>query len=106
MHCAAIPSILDESPEAIAARAERIVWLVTSRREGLLSWPQSWNHGQVRKLTRMKLAKAIQKQAATAERVAFTTDDAVLAEQMRNLAQAFRTQAETIKKNKKKKKKK
>ena len=54
----------------------------------------------------MKLAKAIEKQAATAERVAFATNDAVRAEQMRNLAQAFRTQAETITKNKKKKKKK
>ena len=54
----------------------------------------------------MKLVKAIQKQAATAERAAFATNDAVLAEQMRNLAQAFRTQAETIKKNKKQKKKK
>ena len=54
----------------------------------------------------MKLVKAIQKQAATAGRAAFATNDAVLAEQMRNLAQAFRTQAETIKKNKKQKKKK
>ena len=54
----------------------------------------------------MKMAKAIRQQAATAERVAFTTNDAVLADQMRNLAQAFRAQADTIKKNKKKKKKK
>jgi len=38
--------------------------------------------------------------------MAFTTNDAVLADQMRNLAQAFRAQADTMKKNKKKKKKK
>ena len=54
----------------------------------------------------MKMAKAIRQQALTAERVAFTTNDAVLAGQMRNLAQAFRAQADTMKKNKKKKKKK
>ena len=54
----------------------------------------------------MKMAKAIQQQALTAERVAFTTNDAVLAGEMRNLALAFRAQADTLKKNKKKKKKK
>jgi hypothetical protein len=54
----------------------------------------------------MKMAKAIRQQAETAERVAFATNDAVLASQMRNLAQAFRAQADTLKKNKKKKKKK
>ena len=54
----------------------------------------------------MKIAKAIRQQALTAERVAFTTNDAVLADQMRNLAQAFRAQVDTMKKNKKKKKKK
>jgi hypothetical protein len=54
----------------------------------------------------MKIAKAIRQQALTAERVASTTNDAVLADQMRNLAQAFRAQADTMKKNKKKKKKK
>ena len=59
----------------------------------------------------MKIAKAIRQQAATAERVAFTTNDAVLASEMRNLAQAFRAQADTMKnknknENKKKKKKK
>ena len=54
----------------------------------------------------MKIAKAIRQQALTAERVAFATNDAVLADQMRNLAQAFRAQADTMKKNKKKKKKK
>jgi hypothetical protein len=51
-------------------------------------------------------AKAIRQQALTAERVAFTINDAVLADQMRNLAQAFRVQADTMKKNKKKNKKK
>ena len=54
----------------------------------------------------MKMAKAIRQQALTAERVAFSTSDAVLADQMRNLAQAFRAQADTMKKQKKKKKKK
>lgn len=53
----------------------------------------------------MKTAKAIQQQAATAERVAAKTADAVVAGQMRALAQAFRIQAEIIKKNGKKKKK-
>jgi hypothetical protein len=54
----------------------------------------------------MKMAKAIRKQAATAERVALTTGDAEVASQMRNLAQAFRAQADAMKKNKDKKKKK
>lgn len=53
----------------------------------------------------MKMAKAIRQQAATAERLAVTTADAVVAGQMRALAQAFRIQAEIIKKNRKKKKK-
>jgi hypothetical protein len=54
----------------------------------------------------MKIAKAIRQQAQTAERAAFATNDAVLADQMRNLAQAFRAQADAMKKTKKKKKKK
>jgi hypothetical protein len=53
----------------------------------------------------MKMAKAIRRQAATAERVAATTADAFVANQMRSLAQAFRTQANVLKKKKKKKKK-
>jgi hypothetical protein len=53
----------------------------------------------------MKIAKAIREQAVTAERVAARTADAVVAEQMKSLAQAFRTQAKIIKKNKKKKRK-
>ena len=53
----------------------------------------------------MKMAKAIRQQAATAERVAASTADTYVADQMKSLAQAFRTQAEIIKKNKKKKKK-
>jgi hypothetical protein len=53
----------------------------------------------------MKMAKAIRRQAATAERVAASTADTYVADQMKSLAQAFRTQAEIIKKNKKKKKK-
>lgn len=53
----------------------------------------------------MKMTKAIRKQAATAERVAASTADAYVANQMRSLSQAFRTQAEIIKKKNKKKKK-
>ena len=53
----------------------------------------------------MKMAKAIRRQAATAERIAANTVDTYAADQMKSLAQAFRTQAEIIKKNKKKKKK-
>jgi hypothetical protein len=53
----------------------------------------------------MKMAKAIRQQAATAERIAASAADAYAAEQMKSLAQAFRAQAEIIKKKKKKKKK-
>ena len=53
----------------------------------------------------MKMVKAIRKQAATAERVAASTADTFVANQMRSLAQAFRSQAEIIKKKNKKKKK-
>ena len=63
------------------------------------------NQVKAGKLTVMKMAKAIRKQAATAERVAMNTADTYVADQMRALAQAFRVQAEIIKKNKKKKKK-
>ena len=52
----------------------------------------------------MKMAKAIRRQADTAERVAATTGDARVADQMRSLAQAFRSQAEILKKKQKKKK--
>jgi hypothetical protein len=52
----------------------------------------------------MKMAKAIRRQAATAERVAASTADSYVADQMKSLAQAFRTQAEIIKKKQKKKK--
>jgi hypothetical protein len=48
----------------------------------------------------MKMAKAIRQQAATAERVAVNTADTYAANQMRSLAEAFRTQAEIIKKKK------
>ncbi|MGY3527367.1 hypothetical protein [Bradyrhizobium sp. USDA 4452] len=54
----------------------------------------------------MKMAKAIRKQAQTAERVASATADAFVANQMRSLAHAFRSQAEILKKKEKKKKKK
>jgi G3E family GTPase len=50
------------------------------------------------------MAKAIRQQAATAERVAVNTADTYAANQMRSLAEAFRTQAEIIRKKKKKKK--
>ena len=53
----------------------------------------------------MKMAKAIRRQAVTAERVAANVRDVYVADQMKSLAQAFRTQAEIIKKNKKKKRK-
>ena len=53
----------------------------------------------------MKITKAIRQQAATAERIAASTADALVADQMKSLAQAFRTQAEIIKKKKKKEKK-
>lgn len=53
----------------------------------------------------MKMVKAIRRQADTAERVATATADAYVADQMRSLAQAFRIQADTLKKKKKKKKK-
>ena len=53
----------------------------------------------------MKMVKAIRKQAATAERVAASTADTFVANQMRSLAQAFRSQADIIKKKNKKKKK-
>jgi hypothetical protein len=52
----------------------------------------------------MKIAKAIRKQAATAERVAASTADAYVADQMRSLANAFKAQAEAMKRKKKKKK--
>ena len=54
----------------------------------------------------MKMAKAIRKQAATAERVASRSADTCVANQMKSLAQAFRTQAKIIKKKNKEKKRK
>lgn len=54
----------------------------------------------------MKMAKAIRRQAVTAEQVAATTANAIIATQMKSLAQAFRAQAEIIRKEKKDKKKK
>jgi len=63
------------------------------------------NYGKPGKLTVMKMVKAIRQQAATAERAAVNTADTYVADQMRALAQAFKIQAEIIKKNKKKKRK-
>jgi hypothetical protein len=51
-----------------------------------------------------KQTKALQKQARTAERVAVQAADAFVANQMKTLAQAFRAQADVMKKKRKKKK--
>ncbi|WP_156164874.1 hypothetical protein [Bradyrhizobium sp. LTSP885] len=53
----------------------------------------------------MKMAKAIRRQALTAERVAATTADTIVAGEMRSLAEAFRSQADILKRKKKTKKK-
>ncbi|WP_156180111.1 hypothetical protein [Bradyrhizobium sp. LTSPM299] len=53
----------------------------------------------------MKMSKAIRRQALTAERVAATTGDAGVANEMRSLAEAFRSQADILKRKKKTKKK-
>jgi hypothetical protein len=50
-----------------------------------------------------KQTKALQKQARTAERVAVQAADAFVANQMKTLAQAFRAQADVMKKKRKKK---
>jgi|GraSoiStandDraft_30_1057271.scaffolds.fasta_scaffold213496_2 hypothetical protein len=52
----------------------------------------------------MGMTKAIRKQAVTAEKVAAQTADTFVADQMKSLAEAFRAQAEVLKKKKKKKK--
>jgi hypothetical protein len=51
-----------------------------------------------------KTTRALKKQAATAQSVARRTPDAFLAGQMTTLAMAFRTQADVLKKKRKKKK--
>ena len=51
-----------------------------------------------------KQTKAFKKQARTAERVAVQAADAFVANQMKTLAQAFRAQADVMKKKRKKKK--
>ena len=53
----------------------------------------------------MGMRKAIRKQAIVAERVATQTANAIVADQMRSLAEAFRAQAGILKKKKKKKNK-
>lgn len=53
----------------------------------------------------MGMTKAIRKQAVTAERVATQAADSFVAGQMRSLADAFRAQADVLKRKKKKKKK-
>ncbi len=50
-----------------------------------------------------KTAKALKKQAATAQSVARQTSDAFLSGQMTTLAMAFRAQADVLKKKRKKK---
>ena len=54
----------------------------------------------------MGMSKAIRKQAVTAERAAAQTADDFVANQMKSLAQAFRAQADLLKRKKKTKKKK
>jgi hypothetical protein len=51
-----------------------------------------------------KSTKAFQKQARTAERAAYQSGDAVVSGQMRTLAEAFRAQADVLKKKRKQKK--
>lgn len=51
-----------------------------------------------------KGTKAFQKQARAAERVAVQAADALVADRMKTLAQAFRAQADVMKKKRKKKK--
>ena len=51
-----------------------------------------------------KTTKALKKQAAKAQLVAQRSADALVAEQMSSLAQAFRAQAEVLKRKRKKKK--
>jgi uncharacterized protein YybS (DUF2232 family) len=51
-----------------------------------------------------KATKAFRKQARTAERAAFHSGDAFVSDQMKTLAEAFRAQAEVLKKKRKKKK--
>jgi len=53
----------------------------------------------------MKMLKQFRRYAAKAEKVASRTADSFVAEQTRNLALAFRDQADVMRKNKKKKKK-
>ncbi|MCK1719913.1 MULTISPECIES: hypothetical protein [unclassified Bradyrhizobium] len=53
----------------------------------------------------MGAVKDIREQAAAAEKVAARTADVFVADQMKTLAEAFRAQAATLKKEKKKKKK-
>jgi hypothetical protein len=52
----------------------------------------------------MGTLKAIRKQAMTAERVATQTADVGVSNQLKALAEAFRAQADVLKKKKKKKK--
>jgi hypothetical protein len=50
-----------------------------------------------------KATRVFRKQARVAERAAFQSADTVVADQMRNLAEAFRAQADIMKKKRKKK---
>ena len=51
-----------------------------------------------------KSTKAFRKQARAADRVAYQSADTFVSGQMRTLAEAFRAQAEVLKKKRKKKK--
>jgi hypothetical protein len=52
----------------------------------------------------MKIAKKLRKQALTAQRAATQTADEFVSGQMKALAEAFRAQADIVKRKKKKKK--
>src|ERR1700712_4910909 len=67
-----------------------------SQRSGTPPWPRNY--------LGMGMTKAIRKQAVTAERVATQTANTFVSDQMKNLAEAFRAQADVLKKKKKKKK--
>ena len=65
----------------------------------------NWNGPNASPLMGMsKTTKALKKQAAKAQLVAQRSADTFVAEQMSTLAQAFRAQAEVLKRKRKKKK--
>lgn len=76
-----------------------------SSKRALRGLARAWNRSKSTTLVKMsKSTKAFRKQARTAERVAYQSGDAYISGQMRTLAEAFRAQAEILKKKRKKKK--